>query len=105
MADIYLLRITEAGRVVAQAKLEVFDKEIALRNFYETLPQLLPNMTGAVIQIMQVACSDAELPGDIQGIGIDGNHTGLQITGQMPGPSSNGNGHSEPNRMQRRHPA
>jgi hypothetical protein len=96
MPDINLLKITEAGRVVAIAKLEILDKDATLRNFYEALPGIVNGMVPSVINTMQVACSDIALASEVNCIGIEGNHSGIEIAGQMP---QNGAG---PNRATRR---
>lgn len=91
MAEIYMMRITEAGRVVAEAKLEILDKEAAKRNFYETLPGLIPNGIGWLVQMMQLATGEADLPADFVGLQIAGNHSGIQLANEMPK-----NGHAGP---------
>lgn len=103
MADskIILLRITEGTRVVAEAELTVYDKTQTLRNFYEALPSVTQMALPALIGMMQMACAENPPAGEVIGLDLKGNHTGLVIGGQLP--SENGNGHT-PNRDERRHP-
>lgn len=96
--EVKLLQITEAGRVVAEATLIIHDPTVALRTFYETMPNLIQAGAAPLVQAMQLASADAQPPDGKAVIQIDANHTGLTIAGQMP----NTNGHMEPNRAMRR---
>lgn len=89
-SKIYLLRIMEGTRCVAEAPLIVHEKGEALRNFYEMLPQVVQLAAPTMIAMMQGACGDAELPTEVSGINIQGNHSGLVLGGQLPNMPTNG---------------
>ena len=89
---VYLLRMTEAGRVVAEAPLIVYDKSVALRNFYEVLPQITAMVLPATISMIQAACAELSPSAPVVGVKIDGNHSGLQIAGSVPKVRTNGAG-------------
>lgn len=84
MADqVYVLRIMEGVRCVAEAPLIIHDKSVALRNFYEALPGALALLPGGVVGAVQNACSDKPTPG-FTGLQLQGNHSGLQIADKLP---------------------
>lgn len=94
---LYLLKIFEGATLVAEAPLIIYDKNAAMRNLLETLPSVLQQVQPAFIGMLQLACSDTDVPSEVSAIEIKGNHSGLVLTDQLP-PS---NGH---NRAERRHP-
>lgn len=104
MADqmVYLLKIMEGTRCVAEAPLIIHEKTEALRNFYEALPAVAQMALPALLSMIQIACADKEPTEVIIGIRLEGNHTGLVLGGQLPQAPSNGHDHG--NRAERRHP-
>ena len=87
--QIYVLRIMEGTRCVAEAPLIIHEPTEALRNFYEALPAAAGMIAGGVIGAMQNACSEQPTPGFV-GLNVQSNHSGIQIVGEIP---RNGNGH------------
>lgn len=81
MADsnLYLIQITEGTRVVAEAPLIVYDKDAALRNFYEGYPQIVAQVQGVIMGLMQAACATPSPAQNVVGLAIQGNHSGLVI--------------------------
>lgn len=81
---IFLLKIMEGTRCVAEAPLIVHEKGEALRNFYEQLPTIVQLAAPTMIAMVQMACGDKEPTAESVGIGLQGNHNGLVIGGQLP---------------------
>jgi len=82
-SQIYVLRIMEGARCVAEAPLIIYDRDAALRNFYEALPPVVQMGAGAIIGAMQNACAEKPVYGFV-GLNLQGNHSGLQIVGELP---------------------
>lgn len=75
---IYLMKITEAGRLVGTITVELDDPASALRIFEEKLPEIVHTFPGAIIAAMRIAAQTPE--GDRQIIELTGNHSGLVLT-------------------------
>lgn len=87
-SKVYLLRIMEGSRCVAEAPLIVHDKAAAQRCWLEAFGQVAHVITGAMFQMVLAACAEQEPATLLVGIELKGAHSGLQIVRQMP--SSNG---------------
>jgi len=81
---VYLLRIMEGQRCVAEAPLIIYDKAAAQRCWLEGFGQIAQGIVGATFQMMMVACDEREPVVPVVGISLEGAHTGLHIVRQMP---------------------
>lgn len=88
-SNVYLLRITEGARCVAEAPLIVHDKEAAQRLWLEGFAQIAHGIVGAVFQGMVVACAEQEPPVPIVCLDIK-RGSGIQVVRQIPGNGDKG---------------
>ena len=83
-SKVYLLRIMEGTRCVAEAPLIVHDKELAQRCWLEGFGQIAHGIAGAVFQMVISACAEDEPSTPIVGINLQGEHSGLHIARRIP---------------------
>ena len=81
---VYLLRIMEGTRCVAEAPLIVHDKDAARRCWIESFSSLAGGIIGAVYSAVIVA-TDEKAPQFLgqAALSIQGNHSGLQIASKL----------------------
>lgn len=53
---LFLLRIVKDGRVVADAPLRIYDREIAMEVFLNSFAGLIPSIATGVFQVVRMAC-------------------------------------------------
>lgn len=88
-SKVYLLRIMEGTRCVAEAPLIIHDKEAAQRCWLEGFGQIAHGIAGATFQMMMMACAEEEPAIPAVGVALEGAHSGLQVVQRVP--SGDGN--------------
>ena len=65
---VFLLRIVESGKVIAEAPLIIYDEKLAMERFMQVFGQMIPTIPGVVLQAMMAACNSemlSKVPGPI----------------------------------------
>lgn len=88
---VYILRIMEGVRCVAEAPLIVHDKDAARLCWIESYGQIAGAVVGAVFSAVIAATDEKDpmIPGQAA-LTIQGNHSGIQLAREMPGARNGG---------------
>lgn len=75
----YLLRIRDGSRILAEAKLEVYDPEAAWERFEEVFGQALSALSGSFYHVVRLACKGVAVPQDVAALDIHRNASNILI--------------------------